>query len=915
MFSKASSFPTSQRAADSSRHTSQSTNQPPIISRASSTASTTGIPSLHDLRNSGDDVFATLLRISKESQSNHPPVSATPTAGTTTQKPAEFSSLKIPLSTDLRPGEKRFRQPVSPSFHSPRGRLTKLFSDTIETSGAGRDSVDGKSFGPSTVRGNNLANSSDNQSINRSSTQSASSWGSPSNFSLLSGYSASSSTGNRSSTQSPTGSDMPFGSSAVTSPLQSSSRKSSEPKTSFLVSSVDSATKKRKLADSITLMDDSLNASQFSSPSARPAEVVRLETEVRRLQFERDSATKLVETERLRTGEELSRRRREEEEISKNTAEMWSQAEKIIAENDRLKMRVEKADLEALTTRKKYEEQIAAIRTESMDKERTLDATLRETRMENLGLNDKLRCLTRERGLLAEEVDLLKKRLVIIDKQASAAHALKAEVHSLNNQLQAKDGQLADLKKTNDLLSNLSDEMRNYRELQVNVPLLQKDNQKLREKAALARANEDKILALEDNIKRYEERQCRFYDLELENEQLRNRLAEWDSADAIQSPSKKPDGIQKLIDKVSDLETLRKHLGDELATKTQSVLQITSENENLQRRLAELKAQLETSESIRTRLEQSQQEITSKLAATQQERDTLKLIKETIDSSTTRRDPLTQTKIHALEERATRTQTLAADFEQLYEKSSAKEKELQAQLIDLQNRCNEETIRVESLTQELEKLRKSDFSVSSSAHGEDSSFVREAKGGYDPLTQQILTYHLSPADAAEKRFLEDAARVMEENKLLQEKLSQIRAAGSYPTDLTMRAEEFVQGPGEQLEELKKQLAKLQQAKTSDMQGFKNYSNNFKQACKELLGWNIRVEANRVVLKLADGSPNDSVVFEREDDSKPWELRPSDFATSHTALVNEFLRSHNSPPGFFARIVLQALSERTLICPM
>jgi hypothetical protein len=52
---------------------------------------------------------------------------------------------------------------------------------------------------------------------------------------------------------------------------------------------------------------------------------------------------------------------------------MWSQAEKIIAENDRLKARIEKADLEAITTRKKYEEQISALKLEAIDKERHLD--------------------------------------------------------------------------------------------------------------------------------------------------------------------------------------------------------------------------------------------------------------------------------------------------------------------------------------------------------------------------------------------------------------------------------------------------------------------------------------------------------------------------------------------------------------
>ena len=62
------------------------------------------------------------------------------------------------------------------------------------------------------------------------------------------------------------------------------------------------------------------------------------------------------------------------QEITTKTAEMWSEAEKIIAENDRLKTRVEQADLDAVTTRKKYEDQIAALKLESIDKERQQDA-------------------------------------------------------------------------------------------------------------------------------------------------------------------------------------------------------------------------------------------------------------------------------------------------------------------------------------------------------------------------------------------------------------------------------------------------------------------------------------------------------------------------------------------------------------
>ena len=56
---------------------------------------------------------------------------------------------------------------------------------------------------------------------------------------------------------------------------------------------------------------------------------------------------------------------------------MWSQAEKIIAENDRLRGRIEKADTEAVAMRKKYEDQISTIKMESIDKERTNDAVSR----------------------------------------------------------------------------------------------------------------------------------------------------------------------------------------------------------------------------------------------------------------------------------------------------------------------------------------------------------------------------------------------------------------------------------------------------------------------------------------------------------------------------------------------------------
>ena len=113
------------------------------------------------------------------------------------------------------------------------------------------------------------------------------------------------------------------------------------------------------------------------------------------------------------------------------------------------------------------------------------------------------------------------------------------------------------------LVNNLPDELRQYRDLQASVPLLQKENLKLRyanagrtlliplhfslinldfrEKAALARANEDKIASLQETITRYEGRQARFYDLELENESLKGRMAELETDNIGLTPTKKPE--------------------------------------------------------------------------------------------------------------------------------------------------------------------------------------------------------------------------------------------------------------------------------------------------------------------------------------------------------------------------------------
>jgi hypothetical protein len=80
----------------------------------------------------------------------------------------------------------------------------------------------------------------------------------------------------------------------------------------IVFAAVESTSKKRKLDGNLNV-EDSLNLSFMNTPSPRPTEVVRLETEVKKLQFERDSAAKLVETERLRTEEHLRQRRQEEE--------------------------------------------------------------------------------------------------------------------------------------------------------------------------------------------------------------------------------------------------------------------------------------------------------------------------------------------------------------------------------------------------------------------------------------------------------------------------------------------------------------------------------------------------------------------------------------------------------------------------
>ena len=83
--------------------------------------------------------------------------------------------------------------------------------------------------------------------------------------------------------------------------------------------------------------------------------------------------------------------------------------------------------------------------------------------------------------------------------------------------------------------------------------------------------------------------------------------------------------------------------------------------------------------------------------------------------------------------------------------------------------------------------------------------------------------------------------------------------------------------------------------------------------KELLGWKLRVEPNKAVLHVADGSASDAIIFERDGETKPWKMMPNNFTNIHSAFVTEYVNAQHSPPGFFARITLQIMSERTLLC--
>ncbi|XP_055340340.1 mitotic spindle assembly checkpoint protein MAD1-like [Paramacrobiotus metropolitanus] len=277
-------------------------------------------------------------------------------------------------------------------------------------------------------------------------------------------------------------------------------------------------------------------------------------------------------------------------------------------------------------------------------------------------------------------------------------------------------------------------------------------------------------------------------------------------------------------------------------------------------------------------------------------RDTFKRIKKTIDQSSSRRgDPSIMAKLRDLEERATRSQTLADNFEQMYNRTFSSESQLKTSLEDLQRRYEAETVRaheqLQNLTEENEELRTVKEELEERL-GEWT--LRMLRGEYDPTRTEVVVVGESPLEAAQKEFLAEAGKVLEENKLLQEKLNQVKMGGGYSGDVTVNAEELLRGPGEQLEELRKQLEKAEKQRSQDMVSFKKSSQSFRHVCHDLLGWNIRYDGNKIVFRVADVPANETIVFEREDENKPWELRSNDYTTANQVFV-EFFTSHQSPP--------------------
>ncbi|XP_055340478.1 uncharacterized protein LOC129589666 isoform X2 [Paramacrobiotus metropolitanus] len=148
---------------------------------------------------------------------------------------------------------------------------------------------------------------------------------------------------------------------------------------------VDSTTEKRRLDSSGEM---SLN---FSLSPGKTTGLIKLEKEITRVTFERALLKEEVSLERSRTEEKLRMHKQDEDAAMAKAGEMWSQAEKILQENDRLREKMDKAETEGIAMRKQYEEQIAHIKMEHMTRTQQLDRDLREARSENLLLNERFK--------------------------------------------------------------------------------------------------------------------------------------------------------------------------------------------------------------------------------------------------------------------------------------------------------------------------------------------------------------------------------------------------------------------------------------------------------------------------------------------------------------------------------------------
>lgn len=103
---------------------------------------------------------------------------------------------------------------------------------------------------------------------------------------------------------------------------------------------------------------------------------------------------------------------------------------------------------------------------------------------------------------------------------------------------------------------------------------------------------------------------------------------------------------------------------------------------------------------------------------------------------------------------------------------------------------------LQTLTKETEELRAGKEKLQEQL---EIWKFHKIRGEYDRTTMQIITLEESPADIAQKKYLDEATKAIEENKILKEKLNLVKTSGSYPADLTLSAEEYLKGPGEQLE--------------------------------------------------------------------------------------------------------------------